>query len=203
MKESRRADRRMQIEAAAQAVLVEKGYAGTSMLEVAKRAKASNETLYRWYGEKSGLFAAIVKRNASAGLDQLEKALVDDGPLDEKLARFGAGLLKGALSDSAIELNRAAMADPSGKLGASIAKHGRNTIVPMLASLLNAQHSFGTFTDASDAAEAFIFLLIGDRQIRRAIGQLPEPDMATCQTHARIATNRFLSFFGAKNPVRA
>ncbi len=41
-----------------------KGYAGASMLAIARQAKASNETLYNWYGDKNGLFRALVVRNA-------------------------------------------------------------------------------------------------------------------------------------------
>jgi len=198
MKESRRADRRNQIEAAAQSVLIDRGYAGASMLEVAKRAKASNETLYRWYGDKSGLFASIVARNAAAGIAHLEKALRQDGPLDEKLARFGEALLRGILSDSAVELNRAAAADPTGDLGKTIATHGRDTVVPMLEKLLSSQPALGVFDSAGDAAETFIFLLVGDMQARRAIGQLPEPDDATRRTIAQKATKRFITLAGAQ-----
>lgn len=198
MKESRRADRRMQIEAAAQAVLVERGYAGASMLEVAKRAKASNETLYRWYGDKNGLFAAIVTSNASAGMAYLGDALTQDGPLEEKLARFGDALLRGILSDSAIELNRAAAADPTGELGKTIATYGRDTVVPMLEKLLSRQATLGLFETAGDAAETFIFLLVGDMQARRALGQLPEPDDAFRKERARKAAERFLLLAGAR-----
>jgi AcrR family transcriptional regulator len=198
MKESRRADRRVQIEAAAQAVLIERGYAGASMLDVAKRAKASNETLYRWYGDKNGLFAAIVTNNASAGMTYLESALTQDGPLAEKLVRFGEVLLRGILSDSAIELNRAAAADATGELGKTIATYGRDTVVPMLEKLLARQSELGIFESASDAAETFLFLLIGDMQARRAIGQLPEPEAAACRKYAQKATERFLILAGVQ-----
>ena len=49
------------IHAAAYALLAEHGYGGTSMLRVARAARASNETLYRWYGGKDGLFTAMVR----------------------------------------------------------------------------------------------------------------------------------------------
>ncbi|MEQ8740678.1 MAG: helix-turn-helix domain-containing protein, partial [Hoeflea sp.] len=63
MREETRAARQAQIEQAAYEVLEEKGYAATSMLAIAKRARASNETLYNWYGDKTGLFRALVVRN--------------------------------------------------------------------------------------------------------------------------------------------
>ena len=52
MRDDKKQQRRRQIEAAAYDLLVQYGYDGTSMLAVAKAAKASNETMYRWYGDK-------------------------------------------------------------------------------------------------------------------------------------------------------
>ena len=190
MKESRRAERRKEIEAAAYALLMERGYAGTSMLEIAKRARASNETLYRWYGDKPGLFAAMIRANAEAGLNALSDMLDTDAALDQRLHSFGTALLMGVLSDRAIALNRAAAADPSGELGAALARHGRGTVMPVLAKRLARLNGFDS---AADAAETFIALLIGDLQIRRVIGQLEAPDGAFCAKRANRAAKHFLT----------
>ena len=64
MREDNKAQRREQIEMAAYALLAEKGFQNMSMLAVSKAAKASNETLYRWYGDKTGLFKALIATNA-------------------------------------------------------------------------------------------------------------------------------------------
>ena len=55
MKSETRTERQKQIESAAYLVLEKKGFSGASMLAIAKQAKASNETLYRWYKDKNGL----------------------------------------------------------------------------------------------------------------------------------------------------
>lgn len=192
MKEDRRADRRKQIEAATHAVLLERGYAGASMLEVAKRAKASNETLYRWYGDKRGLFAALVKGNAASGIGQLDKALTGAGSLDQKLTEFAVALLTGILSDSAIELNRAAAADASGDLGRTIAEFGRNAVMPRLAQLLDSAESLDGFDNAEAAAETFITLLVGDLQARRIIGAVSAPDADFVRDRAKHSVAQFL-----------
>jgi AcrR family transcriptional regulator len=79
MREENRNERRDAIEAAAYELLATKGYLGTSMLAVARKAKASNETLYRWYGDKQGLFRSMVERNAEAVRRSLEAALAAEG----------------------------------------------------------------------------------------------------------------------------
>ena len=75
MKEENRLKRQGEIEQAAYALLREDGYGNISMLKVAKRAKASNETLYRWYGDKLGLFGALVAKNAEEAKRLLDAAL--------------------------------------------------------------------------------------------------------------------------------
>jgi len=94
------------------------------MLSVAKRAKASNETLYRWYGDKLGLFMSLIERNLSDVRAVLEPdSQCADDPL-ETLQILGPKLLELLLSPRAIALNRAAAADASGALGQALARGG-------------------------------------------------------------------------------
>ncbi|WP_404927319.1 TetR/AcrR family transcriptional regulator [Mesorhizobium sp. ORM16] len=60
----KQAARRERIEEAAYAVLRETGYKSASLLAIAKRASASNETLYNWYGNKQTLFRSLIEANA-------------------------------------------------------------------------------------------------------------------------------------------
>ena len=53
MKPDRKEARASQIEQVAFDLLDKRGAAGLSMRAVAKAARASNETLYRWYGDLS------------------------------------------------------------------------------------------------------------------------------------------------------
>jgi AcrR family transcriptional regulator len=83
MRDENRAARQEKIEEAAYAVLEAKGYAGTSMLAIARAARASNETLYNWYGDKTGLFKALVVRNAEEVRTLLQQGLdSEESPLD-------------------------------------------------------------------------------------------------------------------------
>lgn len=165
--------RRAEIEEAAYELLSEKGYKATSMLAVARAAKASNETLYNWYGNKQALFQAIVARNAAQARETLQAALAGQGALDEVLERLGPLLLRLVTGDKAVALNRAAAGDvhDTATLGPAIAAAGRDAIVPLLARLI--ARDTPDVQDAEEAAEAYIDLLIGDLQIRRVIGTLP------------------------------
>lgn len=114
--------RRQQIEDAAYKMLGEKGYAGTSMQAIARAAKASNETLYNWYGDKKGLMAALIARNTNVVLAALSDA--HDGDPLAQLARIGPILLEMVLGPRAIALNRAAAADASAIWAAPCRKAG-------------------------------------------------------------------------------
>lgn len=176
--------RRTAIEDAAFALLIEKGYKATSMLEVARRAGASNETLYKWYGNKQGLFAALVKANARDVAELLRTRLdgADADPL-ETLATVGPLLLDLVTGERAIALNRAAVGDvhDTATLGPALAELGREAVVPLIAELLGRARDMGllAFDDAGEVAETYVALLIGDLQIRRATGAIgPLPDDA-------------------------
>ncbi|MDJ1157146.1 TetR/AcrR family transcriptional regulator [Chelatococcus sp. SYSU_G07232] len=51
---------------AAQALLAEKGYAGFSIDEVARRAGAGKPTIYRWWPTKADLFVAVYEQDKAA-----------------------------------------------------------------------------------------------------------------------------------------
>ncbi|MBO6638680.1 MAG: TetR/AcrR family transcriptional regulator [Roseitalea sp.] len=169
--------RRTAIEDAAFALLIEKGYKATSMLEVARRAGASNETLYKWYGNKQGLFAALVEANARTVAELLRARLgsADADPL-ETLVAVGPLLLDLVTGERAIALNRAAVGDvhDTATLGKALAASGRETVVPLLADLLGRARDTGSlaFDAPRPVAETYVALLIGDVQIRRATGAI-------------------------------
>ena len=180
MREEKRSIRQQQIETAAYKVLESKGYGGTSMLGIAKQARASNETLYNWYGDKQGLFQALVTRNADEVKQHLQDELETDNDALSILGTLGPKLLDLLTGDRAVALNRAAAADSSGELGAAISQSGREAVFPLLKKVLERARDNGqlTFDQPADAVGLYLDLLIGDQQIRRVIGRLERPSEA-------------------------
>jgi len=194
MRDENRASRQEKIEEAAYAVLEAKGYAGASMLAIAKAARASNETLYNWYADKNGLFKALVLRNAEQVKTLLEDGLRSDRhPLDI-LRALGPHLLALLVSPRAIQLNRAAAADPTGELGAAISERGREAVGPLIGEVLERARREGAlaFDVTGEAVGLYLNLLVGDLQIRRVIGREPPLDVAAINRRAEQAYDRFL-----------
>lgn len=170
--------RRRQIEAAAMVVLAEKGYRSTSMLQIAKKANASNQTLYAWYGSKQALFKGIIEENGQAVRSHLNgEQRNHKGPL-QALKSLGIHLLHFTTSDMAITMNRAAIMDVSetGLLPSAIDQVGRQHIFQLICDLMQDLSDAGHFEldlDAKDAADSYIGLLFGEVQMRQALGALP------------------------------
>lgn len=190
MRPETRKKRHQAITDATYALLAENGYAGTSMLSIARAAKASNETLYRWYGDKRGLFETMVRDNAADAKALLEEAI--DGQADPMAALEAVApvLLNMLLGERAVALNRAAAGDASGELGAALSAGGREEIQPLIGDLIgriSARHA----STPQDLGPWFVSLLIGDLQIRRAIGEMAEPDDAFVAARCDSALRAF------------
>ena len=177
MREEARAKKIRVIEEAAYRLLHARGYEATSMLTIAKASQSSNETLYRWFGDKQGLFRAMVENNVAHIKSRLEAAIRNDNDPLTSLREIAPLLLEMLLGKKAVLLNRAAAGDQSGKLGQSIADGGRRAVYPLVKSLLQRliDHDNSLATGSQDPADLFLSLLIGDLQIRRVIGVMKEP----------------------------
>lgn len=186
--------REAQIAEVAYAVLAEKGFAGLSMLAVAKRAKASNETLYRWYGDKIGLFRALILRNAERVTLRLDELPVSGAGARAVLDALGALLLGMLLSERAVALNRAAAADPSNALGQVLADAGRGQVFPRLRAVFDRLAAAGALRMAPEAAVAlWVDLLVGDWQVRLVTGAMATPDAAARAARVSRAAEAVLS----------
>lgn len=192
MRQETRKARRKEIQQAALALLVQYGYAATTMASVAKAAGASLETLYKWYGDKPSLFRAMVQANIEELRDELVmSAAAFRDPL-AAVQEFGPQLIAVLTSEEVVALNRAAAADPSGDLGRIIAEAGRGSIAPQLTDLF-ARAMEGE--DPAQVTEVYLGLLLGDLQIRRVIGRMPPPDAIEARQRADRALEMLRRLF--------
>ncbi|MCO5157644.1 MAG: TetR/AcrR family transcriptional regulator [Aquamicrobium sp.] len=192
-------EREARIFAAAHALIAERGYGATSMLAVAKAAKVSNETLYRRYGDKRGLFARMVEDNARAIRAMLEAAVAGEGDALAGLRGVAPLLLGMLLGERAVSLNRAAAADETGELGRALAAGGRDAVAPLLGALAGRAMEAGSIRapSAAQAVEWYIALLIGDMQVRRVTRVAAEPSEAEIEARAQAAFSAFLRLCAA------
>jgi AcrR family transcriptional regulator len=75
-------ERRNQLVQVGRAVFAEKGYEGTSVEEIAERAKISKPIVYEHFGGKEGLYAVIVDREMEFVIAQISDAISTGTPRD-------------------------------------------------------------------------------------------------------------------------
>jgi len=202
MTDDQKDQRRQRIEAAALEILEEIGYRKASMLQIAKRAQASNETLYAWYGNKQGLFSDIIKRNAETLKLALDKAIAGTDKPEEELFRIGILLLEFTATDKAIIVNRAAVADVSdtGLLADAIQEHARNPTLQRMMKLMQSLEAEGQFKFPEGPEEAvglFLSALLGELQIQQALGAMAPLSAQEIDLQVRRAVMLFKRVYGS------
>ncbi len=206
MKPAKQEERKQQIEAAAFELLEEKGYRRTSMLQIAKRASASNQTLYAWYGNKQNLFQSLIENNAREVKTLLRNTLERERTPLETLRALGPLLLQFTTGGKAIIVNRAAIADvvETGCLAETIDRAAREDMVALIEDLMQGLILNGCFradADPAEATETYISLLFGEVQMRQALGRLGPLDEPAIQARAKRAFSLTCRLYGAKTLV--
>lgn len=74
------AERRRQLIEVGRTVFAERGYDGTSVEEIAERARISKPIVYEHFGGKEGLYAVIVDREMDQVISRISEAISADSP---------------------------------------------------------------------------------------------------------------------------
>ena len=183
--------------------LLVEGHEGLTMAAVARRARCSKETLYRWFDDRDGLLAAAVRWQASqVRAGNYDRQRLDATALRESLESFAANWLSVISSRTSIALNRVAVAHAgSGKsnLGAIVLANGRFAIGERTKPLLEAGREIGLleFDDTETAFRAFFGLVGRDVQIRLLLGDRLDMSKERITHDAAEATRQFFALYGA------
>ena len=124
--------------AIARALFAEKGYANTSTPEIVKAAGVTRGALYHHFGDKQGLFRAVIEREAALVADDINsKSINSETPkqalLDGALAYFDAMAVEGRAELLLIEgpavLGFQAMSEIDQQSGGNELKIGLDTAI--------------------------------------------------------------------------
>lgn len=134
------APRREALLAAAAEVFFEQGYAATSIDAIIARAGGSKRNIYNEFGNKEGLFLAIVKENADKVLSTLVIDESETHDVRETLTAFGKQLMRLYMSPTFIGIYRCVITDAARfpALVASFYQQGPGRAVEELARFLEA-----------------------------------------------------------------
>lgn len=173
-----RLTRESEILATALSVFLTSGYGASTLDELAGAAQVTKRTLYAYYGNKAGLFAAMVR-------DLAAEVSLDAANDRDTLETLATRIVSRVHSDELVGLHQLVI--------------GESTRFPELAQILHSsgdarhiarlgEHLRAERGPASEPlAEPLFSLLLGEKHRRRLLGIDPAPTPAQAAAHADTA----------------
>lgn len=184
--------RRSDALSAALAVLADQGYDRMTMLDVAKRAGSSKESLYAWFENKEGMIVELIRRQAADTNEAVVAGLASNGAPSDVLFAIANRLQALLFSPTSLALNRAAMTSPS--LAAALLNEGRHRTGPLVETYLARLNTEGVLKieNPPEAFKLFYGLVTQDTQICVLLGETP-PSETQRRRRAKTAVSHFFT----------
>ncbi|MCZ7660454.1 MAG: TetR/AcrR family transcriptional regulator [Xanthobacteraceae bacterium] len=205
----RGARRRAAFLAAAREAFLAKGYAAATLDDVVRRSGGSRATLYKQFGDKAGLFAAIIAElcaEMTAPLREAGERPQARAPRAALLA-FATAFMRVMMAPASLALYRLVVAEAGRfpELGRAVYRAGPKVAAARLAAYLRAGAAAGAFTagDADLRARHFLEMVKGDLHFRALIGLGPQPSRREVDRCVRAAVDSLLNGISARPPSRA
>jgi AcrR family transcriptional regulator len=178
-------------------LLTKRGYAGTSTLEIATRAKVSKRELYTLFRDKHAILASCIAERVKAMQTPLQLPPVrDPAGLKKVLASFGATALRTLSHPAVSAMFRLAMTESerSPEVARTLDAIGRGPTSQVLIAFLSQAQSEGLLdrTEPSVMAEQFFALLWGGLRLRLLLRLEAPPNEEEIERRAQLATDAFL-----------
>ena len=193
--------RRQAIMDAAKELFLQKGYAATSLEEIVSTSGGSLATLYQLFGNKQGLWEALVAEVTEILTAPLQDAMVHHGDPRAVLKEFGRRLDALERSRVCAGAFRLMLAEGSKypELARTLYGKGPDASRRIVAEYLDSEVAAGTLdiADTARATEQFCSLICSDTALRNAFGVLTAPDEAELDKRLDDAVDMFLKAYGA------
>lgn len=182
---------------AAAEVFFEQGYAATSIDAIIERAGGSKRNIYSEFGNKEGLFSAIVKESADKVLSPLLIEEIDGLDLRATLMAFGRHSMDAYMSPTLIGIYRIAVTEANRfpDLVKSFYEQGPGRTTIRLAEVLEAARDRGEIRadDCLRLAGHFIGMTRDNLYLRVVLGLRPPPSDKEAQEAVASAVEIFLN----------
>jgi AcrR family transcriptional regulator len=194
---------RVRILKAAFAAFTRSGYATTSTLEIATRARVSKRELYRLVGNKQEmLIACISERAKRLDVPADLPALRDRETLEQVLASFGTKLVREVSDPTVIAVFRLAIAEAvqAPEVAHAVNSIGREASRAALRKIMAEAQASGLLTGRpAELAEQFAGLLWGNLMVGLLLGVAEQPTRREIAGRARNAAAAFLQLHPPPN----
>ena len=193
--------RRAAILAAAGDAFLSKGYAATTTLEIARRARTSKRALYQLFADKRAILDAIVRERSSEMMAPIAMAPPQSAAeFFATIEAFGATLRARLIDPTTIALYRLAICEtgPANDLGQALEESGRARVVGRMRAYVGegAARGFIEAADLDALTDAYFDLLMGSLTMERLLGAGSGFDEARLSARARRATKALKALSG-------
>jgi AcrR family transcriptional regulator len=179
------------------------GYAATSTLEIATRARVSKREIYALVGNKQEmLIACITQRSKRLQVPAELPVPHDRETLAHVLTSFGTQLVREVSDPTVIAVFRLAIAEAihAPEVSQTLNSIGRETSRAALRKIMAQAQAAGILTgDPPELAEQFGGLLWGDLMISLLLGVTARPNLREITRRALEATTAFLQLHSQAN----
>jgi AcrR family transcriptional regulator len=191
--------RRDRILTAAFAVFMKQGYAATSTLQIATRARVSKRALYELVGGKKDILAASIRQRADRFPAPADiTSLADRDELTRGLTAVGARLIREVSDPTVVAVFRLAIAEAleAPEVAKTLDSLGRETSRTALREIMTRAQSAGLVSgNPSALAERFAALLWGDLLVGILLRVADRPTDEDATRRARTAAEDFLKLY--------
>jgi len=181
-------------------VFLEYGYVSASVDEIVRRAGGSKRTVYKYFGNKEELFAAIIASLAVQMLSPLGSAIDSDSNLQQTLEKLGKAYLDVLLREDSLAIFRTVVSEGVRfpELAKTFFLNGPNAAVTRLSSYLEQQVKSGSLKldDTHAAARQYFGMIRSDLHMRAALG-LELPSELEINKELKKAVSMFLREYSA------
>ncbi|MEI9431985.1 TetR/AcrR family transcriptional regulator [Mesorhizobium sp. Cs1299R1N3] len=182
---------------AAAEVFFEQGYAATSIDAIIERVGGSKRNIYNEFGNKEGLFSAIIVESADKVLSTLAIEEIAGHDLRETLTAFGQQLLDAYMSPTLLGIYRIAGAEANRfpDLVKSFYEQGPGRATSRLAEVLEVAKERGEIQggDCLGLAGHFVAMMRGNLHLQVILGLRPPPSREEAKAAVSSAVEVFLN----------
>ncbi|HTW71075.1 MAG TPA: TetR/AcrR family transcriptional regulator [Acetobacteraceae bacterium] len=197
---------RDRIVSAAFSLFMERGYAGTSTLDIARRARVSKRDLYTLFGSKQAMMVACITERTER-MNQPLKLPVPTSreALATTLTAFGVAQLLEVSRPEVLAVHRLAVAesDRAPELAQTLDEAGRAGSFAALTAVVSAAQARGLLTASAkpeEITDVFLAVLWRRGLLPRMLLRLTDaPDEAEREQRARFATETVMRLCGDRD----
>ncbi|MBK1839802.1 TetR/AcrR family transcriptional regulator [Azospirillum sp. YIM B02556] len=183
---------------AAATLFVEKGYAATSLSDVLKLAGGSRATLYEHFGDKDGLFRAMMEEHCARVLETMAENAAPDHIADpeERLNRIALHIAETLMAPQTTTILRTLISESARipDLVETFVRVGPERTRAQMANCLRDLDARGRICidDPEMAAQAFCGMVTGNLLMERLILPDRPVDFAAVERYVRAGVRLFL-----------